>query len=95
MERVIGIDHLGGWSRDDSMKAERLLHRRAAEAALRARRPPAPLHPCAAGRGQCLLRRLSAAVGRRRPPVHRRLPADTMRRGCQAPRPDPAPAGTS
>jgi hypothetical protein len=32
MERVIGIDHLGGWSRDDSMKAERLIHRRAAEA---------------------------------------------------------------
>ena len=32
MERVIGIDHRSGWSRDDSMKAERLRHRRAAEA---------------------------------------------------------------
>ena len=32
MERVIGIDHWGGWSRDESMKAERLRHRRAARA---------------------------------------------------------------
>ena len=30
MERITGIDHLGGWSRDDAMKAERLRHRRAA-----------------------------------------------------------------
>ena len=30
MERIAGIDHLGGWSRDDAMKAERLRHRRAA-----------------------------------------------------------------
>ena len=32
MERITGIDHLGGWSRDDAMKAERLHHRRAAAA---------------------------------------------------------------
>ena len=32
MERVIGIDHMGGWSRDEHMKAERLRHRRAADA---------------------------------------------------------------
>ena len=30
MERVIGIDHTGGWSRDETMKAEQLRHRRAA-----------------------------------------------------------------
>jgi hypothetical protein len=32
MERVIGLDHRGGWSRDESMKTERLRHRRAADA---------------------------------------------------------------
>ena len=30
MERIVSIDHLGGWSRDETMKAERLRHRRAA-----------------------------------------------------------------
>jgi hypothetical protein len=32
MERIIGIDLRGGWSRDDQMKAERLRHHRAAVA---------------------------------------------------------------
>ena len=32
MERIVGIDHRGGWSRDDDVKAERLRHRRAARA---------------------------------------------------------------
>jgi hypothetical protein len=32
MERVIGIDHRGGRTRDSQMRAERLRHRRAAEA---------------------------------------------------------------
>jgi hypothetical protein len=32
MERIIGIDHVSGWSRDEQMKAERLRHRRAAAA---------------------------------------------------------------
>jgi hypothetical protein len=32
MERIIGLDHRGGWSRHDDLKAERLRHRRAAEA---------------------------------------------------------------
>ena len=31
MERVIGLDHQGGWSRDEALRAERLRHRRAAE----------------------------------------------------------------
>ena len=31
MERVIGIEHRGGWVRDDQMRAERLRHRRAAD----------------------------------------------------------------
>ena len=31
MERIIGIEHQGGWVRDDQMKAERLRHRRAAD----------------------------------------------------------------
>ena len=31
MERIIGLDHLGGWSRDETTQAERLRHRRAAE----------------------------------------------------------------
>ena len=31
MDRIISIDHLGGWSRDETMKAERLRHRRAAD----------------------------------------------------------------
>ena len=56
MERVIGIDHAGGWSRDETMKAERLRHRRAAaERCARAgllRRctpvPPAAVARCAA-----------------------------------------------
>jgi hypothetical protein len=30
MERIIGIGHQGGWTRDEQMKAERLRHRRAA-----------------------------------------------------------------
>ena len=30
MERITGMDHLGGRSRDDALKAERLRHRRAA-----------------------------------------------------------------
>ena len=31
MDRIVSIDHVGGWSRDETMKAERLRHRRAAE----------------------------------------------------------------
>jgi hypothetical protein len=31
MERVISIEHRGGWVRDEQMKAERLRHRRAAD----------------------------------------------------------------
>ena len=31
MERVIGMEHQGGWIRDDGPRAERLRHRRAAE----------------------------------------------------------------
>ena len=31
MERIIGIEHYGGWARDEQAKAERLRHRRAAE----------------------------------------------------------------
>ena len=31
MERVIGIDHQGGWSHEEAVRAERLRHRRAAE----------------------------------------------------------------
>ena len=30
MERIVGIDHQGGWTRDDELMAERLRHRRAA-----------------------------------------------------------------
>jgi hypothetical protein len=30
MERIIGIDHCGGWSRDETTQAERLRNRRAA-----------------------------------------------------------------
>ncbi len=30
MERIAIIDHAGGWTRDDTMRAERLRHRRAA-----------------------------------------------------------------
>ena len=30
MERIVGIDHLGGWTRDDSLRTERLQQRRAA-----------------------------------------------------------------
>ena len=30
MERVISVDHLGGWTRDDGLRTERLHHRRAA-----------------------------------------------------------------
>ncbi len=31
MERIIGMEHQGGWVRDEQMKAERLRHRRAAD----------------------------------------------------------------
>ena len=54
MERITGIDHLGGWSRDDAMKAERLRHRRAAAqrcARTGLLRLCAPARPAAAGRG--------------------------------------------
>jgi hypothetical protein len=54
MERVIGIYQTGGWSRDETMKAEQLRHRRAA--AERCERagllrlcapvPPATARPC-------------------------------------------------
>ena len=30
MERIVSIDHQGGWTRDDTVRAERLRHRRAA-----------------------------------------------------------------
>jgi hypothetical protein len=30
MERIIGMEHQGGWVRDEQVKAERLRHRRAA-----------------------------------------------------------------
>jgi hypothetical protein len=32
MDRIIGVEHMSSWGRDDGMKAERLRHRRAAEA---------------------------------------------------------------
>jgi hypothetical protein len=54
MERITGIEHLGGWSRDESVRAEALRHRRAA--AERCERagllrlcapvPPAAARPC-------------------------------------------------
>jgi len=55
MERIAGIDHLGGWSRDDAMKAERLRHRRAAAercapASCAAARPCSRPRPAAAAR---------------------------------------------
>jgi hypothetical protein len=31
MERIYGIEHHGGWVRDEQSKAERLRHRRAAD----------------------------------------------------------------
>ena len=52
MERIIGIDHLGGWTREDTVKAERLRHRRAAaERCERAGllRRCAPVPPAATG----------------------------------------------
>jgi hypothetical protein len=54
MERIAGIDHLGGWSREDAMKAERLRHRRAAaERCARAGllRRCTPVQPAAGGCG--------------------------------------------
>jgi hypothetical protein len=30
MERIVSIDHQGGWTREDAMRTERLRHRRAA-----------------------------------------------------------------
>jgi hypothetical protein len=30
MERIVSIEHHGGWIRDDALRAERLQHRRAA-----------------------------------------------------------------
>jgi len=32
MERIMGIEHRGGWGRDARASSDRLLHRRAAEA---------------------------------------------------------------
>jgi len=52
MERITGIDHLGGWGRDDAMKAERLRHRRAAAercARTGLLRRCTPVQPAAAG----------------------------------------------
>ena len=53
MERIVSLDHLGGWSRDETMKAERLRHRLAA--AERCKRTGllrrcAPVPPGAGGR---------------------------------------------
>ena len=31
MERIIGMEHRGGWVRDEQLRAERLRHRRAAD----------------------------------------------------------------
>ena len=69
MDRIVSIDHVAGSARDENVQGRAAASPARGGGALRARRPPAPLHTGAAGRRGLLPRRLSgtepaAASGR-------------------------------